>query len=80
MKSLTEILNLPGNIEIPRDIEDVTLHVIEKIAKSNNSTELKSGGPWVRFFFTLSKPSNQSTSLHVPFNAPPKYVRKPGPN
>ena len=51
MKSLTEILNLPGNSEIPRDIEDVTLHVIEKIAKSNNSTELKSGGPWVRFFF-----------------------------
>ena len=45
MKSLTEILNLPGNSEIPRDIEDVTLHVIEKIAKSNNSTELKSGGP-----------------------------------
>ena len=56
MKSLTEILNLPGNSEIPRDIEDVTLHVIEKIAKSNNSTELKSGGPWVMLPKDVRKP------------------------
>ena len=44
---------MTGNSEIPRDTEDVTLHVIEKIAISNNSTELKSGGLWVRFFFTF---------------------------
>ena len=45
-KSLTEIFKLTDDSEIPRDIEDATLHVIKKkIAKSNNnSIEFKSGG------------------------------------
>ena len=45
--SLTEIFLPTDNSEIPRDIEDATLHVIKKkIAKSNNnSIEFKSGGP-----------------------------------
>ena len=61
-KSLTEIFKLTDDSEIPRDIEDATLHVIKKkIAKSNNnSIEFKSGGPWVRFFhcFETEHPIN----------------------
>ena len=51
-KSLTEIFNLTDDSEIPRDIEDATLHVIKKkIAKSNdNSIEFKCGDPCVRIF------------------------------
>ena len=45
--SLTEIFHLTDNSEIPRDVEDATLHAIKKkIAKSNNnSNEFKSGCP-----------------------------------
>ena len=75
--SLTEIFHLTDNSEIPRDIEDATLHVTrKKVANSsNNSIEFKSGGPWARFFFHLLKLSTQSTSCHVPFFAPRKYQK-----
>ena len=52
--SLTEIFYMTDNSEIPRDIEDATLHVIKKkIANSsNNSIEFKSDGPCARAFFS----------------------------
>ena len=45
--SVSEIFSLTS--EIPRDVEDATLHVIKtKLSKSkDNSIEFKSGGPWV---------------------------------
>lgn len=51
----------------------------KKIATSNsNLIEFKTDCPWVRFFFTLAKPSTQPTSCHVPFIIPRKH-KKPEP-
>ena len=40
MKSLTEIFNLTGNSEIPRDIEDVTLTSLKRLL--NQTIQLNS--------------------------------------
>ena len=58
--SLTEIFTINENTEIPRNIEDVALHVIkQKLAQStNNVIEFASGGPRVRntkHIFVLTK-------------------------
>ena len=58
--SVSEIFSLTS--EIPRAVEDATLHIIKtKLSKSNdNSIEFKSGGPWVRIYITNLSMKNVS--------------------